>query len=180
MVNLSSSDLKKLKAYKSGNFATIYINGDKAYKIYNEEVKTDNHYIAKNPVLQHRLRSINKCNRLIRLNRKIQYTDLIEDIIYVDGKFAGVVLPSYDAPLFYDLMNEPIERRVELSRKLIKCARELTDHNIYPKDYKLINMFLVDGEAKLIDLDDVFTKVLLWTPIGIISCYKCRSSYFHS
>ncbi len=161
MVNLSSSDLKKLKAYKSGNFATIYINGDKAYKIYNEEVKTDNHYIAKNPVLQHRLRSINKCNRLIRLNRKIQYTDLIEDIIYVDGKFAGVVLPSYDAPLFYDLMNEPIERRVELSRKLIKCARELTDHNIYPKDYKLINMFLVNGEAKLIDLDDVFTKVLL-------------------
>ena len=161
MINLNSSELKKLDVINSGNFGTLYRCGDKVYKIYNELIKTDNNYLIKNPVLVHRLRSINKCNRLIRLNEKIQHTDLIEDTIYIDGKFGGVVLPFYDGILYFDLMDESIERRIELSEKIIVCARELIAHHIYPKDYKLINMFLIGEEAKLIDLDDPFTKVLL-------------------
>ena len=67
MVNISKEELYNLEQIDSGNFGTIYKKGDKVYKVYNKTVKTSIHESVKNPMLKHKLISINKLNRLIKL-----------------------------------------------------------------------------------------------------------------
>lgn len=167
MVNISKEELYNLEQIDSGNFGTIYKKGDKVYKVYNKTVKTSIHESVKNPMLKHKLISINKLNRLIKLRDNIKNTDLIEDLLYIDNKFNGVIMPYYDGKLFYNIMDYPIEERIELSKQLVKNAKELTDNKIYPLDYKLINVFFANNEVKIIDLDDIFTKV-----------YKANNNYY--
>lgn len=159
MVNLDSSELKKLDIIRSGNFGTLYRCGDKVYKIYNPEVKTTEHQLVKNPMLKHRWIVQSKLNRLIALNSKIRNTDLVEDIITIDDRLAGVVLPFYEGILFINKLQEPVDSRIDCSLKLVDNARELTDHYIYPLDYKLDNIFLIGEDVRIADLDDTLTKV---------------------
>ena len=159
MINITKEELNKLEEIGHGGFGIVYKKGDKAYKIFKKEIRLGYDTFKINPVLKKEYSTIQKCNKLIRLNNKIEKTDLIEDIIYIDNNFSGTVMPYYDGVLFYDLKKEPLQNRIEYSKKLIECAKELNKYNIYPTDYKLINMFLYNNEVKLIDLDDVFTKV---------------------
>jgi len=160
MVNISSNELNELTKMGSGNFGTIYKSDDKVLKIYNEYIKTDTHENIKNPMLRYKLISINRLNKLINLKDKIKNTDLIEDLLYIDNKFNGVIMPYYEGKLFLELINKPIDEKIELCKKLVTNAKELTDNKIYPLDYKLINVFYTNNnEVKLIDLDDIFTKV---------------------
>ena len=159
MEYITSEQLSEMPRIGIGNFGTIYKSGNKAIKIYNSEVKTDFHGLMKNPVLKHLILTRIKCNRLIELNNNINNTDLIEDLVYVDNHFRGVVLPYYDGKLFLDCLNYPLDKRIDYSKKLVQNARELTDNNIYTFDYKLTNMLVYNGEVKIIDLDDPFTKV---------------------
>ncbi len=166
MINIKKEDLDSLEHLKTGCFGTIYRKDDKVYKIYNDDIKCQNFEMKRNPMLSHRILSLQKLKRLISLRDTIKQTDLIEDIIYMNGKLYGVVMPYYDGKLFIDLLDRPIKERIDYSKQLLKVAKELTDNNIYPTDYKLINMFLVNKRIKLIDLDDIFTKVtLLSNPI---------------
>ena len=50
---------------------------------------------------------------------------------------------------------------MDISRQLVRNSNELTDNYVYPYDYKLKNMMLVDGEVKILDLDDLVTKYSL-------------------
>ncbi len=160
MVNISKDELLRLDIIGSGNFGVVYKKDDKAYKVYKDLVKANGYDLVENPMLKHEFLTIRKCNRLIRLNRRIQNTDLIEELLYIDGKFSGVVMPFYNGKLFLELRDLPLEERIKYSRILLSNAKELIDNSIYPLDYKLTNMFLVDREVRIIDLDDVLTKVM--------------------
>ena len=109
------------------------------------------------------MRRYRKCRykRMIDLNDKLQYTDLCSDVVFVDGEFAGICLPYYEGELLLDLMDSPFESKMDISRQLVRNSRELTDNCVYPYDYKLKNMMLVDGEVKILDLDDIITKYSL-------------------
>ena len=159
MANITSEYLKNCEVIGSGCFGVVYRRGNKAYKVYREEIKDDFKEPADNPVLTNPGRTFDKLNRLIRLNSLIEYSDLAEDILYVDNKLSGVVLPYYDGKLFYDIVFEPIENRITYARELLRNARELTSHNIYPLDHRLKNIMLVNGEVKIIDLDDYYSRV---------------------
>lgn len=45
--------------------------------------------------------------------------------------------------------------------KLVRNSQELTRFRIYPLDLKLDNIMYVDGQVKIIDLDDLYTKYML-------------------
>ncbi len=156
MINISSEKLKSLKEIGVGNFGTVYRDNDVVYKIYHDEVKTNVHRMVKNPVLKHRNMTINKINRLIRIN------NIIKDIVYVDGVFYGIMMDYLDGKLFYDIRREPLQDKIDYAYKLVKNARKLTDNNIYPLDYRLTNIMISNGDVKILDLDDVLTKVRLF------------------
>jgi len=158
MINITREELNKLERIGAGNFGTIYLKENKAYKIYHEMVKTEYHTLHKNPSLKYRK---HKLNRLIKLDKKLTLTDLVQDVIFVDGKFGGVVMPYYDGDTLIKTKEDPLKNKIEIAKKLIESSKELTEHHIYPMDYKLNNIMLVSGEIKLIDLDDFFTKITL-------------------
>ena len=162
MINISTEELEKLDKLDKvgfGSFSRVYRKDDKVYKIYKEEVKKDKHSMMENPMLKHRNRTINKCKTLIILNRFIKNTDLVEDLAYVDGVFYGVVMPYYDGKTFYELLDSPFEKRIDYSSELVENAKELTNYYIYVKDYSLKNVMVVDDKVKIIDLDDITTKI---------------------
>ncbi len=158
MVNISKSELEALERVDYGCFGTIYRKDDKVYKVYHEKVKNDFKEPVDNPLLDFPFLTIHKLNRLIRLNSSIKYTDLTEDILYVDNKFAGMVMPYYEGELFANLKDLPLEERIRLLRELLRNAKELTESGIYLFDQRLKNVMLVNGEVKIIDTDDYYVK----------------------
>lgn len=159
MINISENELNKLERVGSGGFGSVYKVGDKAYKIYTEYIKTGYDTTRLNPMLKNSSLVLNKMDRLIKINHRIEHTDLIEDTIFINNKFRGVVMPFYNGIRLFDIINEPLIDKIKYARKYLECARELTLNHIYPTDYKLNNVLLVDDEIKIIDLDDPFTKV---------------------
>ena len=161
MAEINSKELDELEMIESGLFGHIYRNGDKVFKVYDDVIKDAFGEPTKNPILKHPKLTILKLKRLMALNSGIKHTDLVEDLLYVDGSFKGIVLPYYDGQTFLDLKKISLLERIKLSKKLLVNARELNDNNIYPLDQRVKNIMLVNGEVKLIDLDDIFTKVTL-------------------
>lgn len=158
MISITKVDLDNLEKCESGDFGVIYRNNDKAYKIYKEEIKVGYANYIRNPMRRYR-----RCRyrRMIDLNDRLQYTDLCSDEVFVDGEFAGICLPFYEGKLLLDLRDSPFDLKMDISRQLVRNSKELTDHYVYPYDYKLKNMVLVDGKVKILDLDDIDTKYSL-------------------
>ena len=159
MVNIDERQLRDLSKISSGNFGNIYRAGDNVFKVYEPKIKTTVGTLDNNPMLRDSYKVISRLQKLIELNKRVKKTDLITDLLYVDGKFRGVVLPYYDGLELTKVMDKPLKDKIEYSRKLLENARELSKHHIYPTDYKLINLLLVGNQIKIIDLDDIFTKV---------------------
>lgn len=154
MINISRNDVKKLEFIGYGGFGDVYRNGDFIYKLYRKTVPSV-HGGVDNPSLKYNPLRIKK---MMSLDKKIKNTDLIKDVIFVDGKFGGVANKYYDGvTLSYARL--PYEERIKISRQLLKYVCELVDNNIYPLDLKLDNAMVTSEGAKLIDLDDYFTKI---------------------
>lgn len=161
MIFVSRKELEGLE-YKRGAYAKVYRYGDKAYKIYHDKVKVTSYDYRINPILFHSVKSLIRCNRLIKLRDKIQNTDLIEDTIFIGTRFYGVVMPYYDGLLLVDIRNKPLEYRMAIIYKIVNKVRELTNHYIYHLDYGLFNIIVVDDDPKIFDLDDDKTKVKMF------------------
>lgn len=159
MVYLTSSNIEKLERIKSGKFGTVYKKDDNtAYKIYHPTVADNSWKETMNPTL---LVPQVHYNFLIKRSQNLKYSGGVIDKLYVDGKFAGVVIPYYDGVELFTLMDEPIDFKIKLSKKIIRNAKELTNNLIYPTDYKLNNILYSNGKVQLIDLDDVKTHVCI-------------------
>ena len=159
MINLTSLDLDNLERIASGGFGVVYKDGSKAIKIYRPRLKTGYWSFVSNPALRF---NKTKLNRLLKKDKLIDNTDLIQDIVCNGNKYVGVVYPYYNGITLNKCMNYPLDCRIDMSRQMIVKAKELTDNNIYPLDYKLDNMIYIDDEVKLLDLDDVYTKVKIF------------------
>ncbi len=160
MVSLSRSDLRSLEYISSGTFGSIYKKDDNtAYKIYHDKIKTQYYQLVDNPALEDH----NRPHYYLLLQRRdsIKQSGLIKDKIYMDGFFGGVAIPYYDGPELSetDLI---IKDRIRVSRRIIDKMKELNRHLIYPTDLKTNNILLVNGEPKLIDLDDVRTHAFIY------------------
>ena len=159
MLNLTNEDIKNSMYLGSGMFSNVYKFDDEyAIKIYKEFVKESFDKYIPNPELKFKKF---KLNRLIKLDKMIDNTDLVQDIVYVDGKFKGVKLHYYNGKLLNELMDEKFAIKVDYAVQLIKNSKQLLDFKIYPMDYKLNNIMLdKNNNVKIIDLDDKHTKVL--------------------
>ncbi len=155
MIRITRIDLDNLDVINSGNFGVVYRDNNLAYKIYKDECKTSYGYHYPNPMKKKRIRRI---NRMMELDSRLKYTDLCRDIVYVNGDFGGICIPCYDGETLNNLMNSDFKLKMDISRQLVRNAKELTNNCIYPMDYKLNNIMLVDGDVKILDLDDVFTR----------------------
>lgn len=181
MVNLTKEELEQFELIGQGTFGKVYRKDDKVYKLYRDLIKTDTWYLAKNPSLKYKL---GRLNRLISLNKKLKHNDLIEDIVFLDGKFQGIIRPYYEGVLLSQTMEKPLEEKIEIAEELVRNSKELTRHFIYPLDYKLNNMILTQNEVRFLDLDDYHTKVDLFiNPVHKNSCIKgldeTIKTYFH-
>ena len=157
MLRLKSREIEKYDKLGSGAFGSVYrIDDDLAIKLYHPEVKTLFGGRKANPQLKKRNRAL----RIKRIGKDLKHSDLIQDLVYIDDSYAGVVIPFYDGVTLNHMMNAPLETKIDISKQLIRNCKELTEHHIYPLDFKLNNMMYVNGEVKLIDLDDYYTKYL--------------------
>ena len=157
MIHISEKDLDSYRNISCGKFGYVYqVDDDTAYKIYIPTLYTSWGGEYKNPALKF---SKKKFERLIKAGKTLQYTDVLNDIIFIDNKFAGISLPYYDGGVITSIVNKSYDKKVNVSKQLVRNAKELNDHFIYPMDYKLNNIMLEDGNVKIIDLDDPLTKV---------------------
>lgn len=157
MISISRDELEYLPKIGSGKFGTVYKKDDElAYKIYHPTVSSYDGRILDNPAL--RLPWL-RFHKLKQKGKKLQYTDVLKDVIYVNGHFGGVCLPYYNGTTLNHLLNESVSLKIDISKQLVRNGKELLDHYIYPIDYKLNNIFFTNGNVKIIDLDDYFTHV---------------------
>lgn len=156
MIKITNEDINNFRHIRSGRFGTVYqVDDNTAYKIYFPCIADD--YSGKaitNPVLS--LTSLH-FHTLLKRSTKLKYSGGIQDLVYVDGEFGGVCIPYYDGPLLYEIMDRPLKLRIDLSRKMIRNAKELTGLNIFHTDYKLNNVILCKGNPQFVDLDDTRT-----------------------
>ena len=160
MISINRNELGNFTRIGSGMFATVYTDYTYTYKIYHRMCVDYNRDLqCKNPSLRYRPLKI---NRLMQLDKKIENTDLIKDIINVDGKFGGVLLPYYGGETLSHLDDISFEQKLKICREILKNSKELIDNYIYPNDIALRNIIYSDGNVRIIDLDDVLTKVCLF------------------
>ena len=158
MINLTKNEIENLEFIGAGNFGSVYRKDNIAYKIYKDKVTTSYGEYTKNPSLKYKSMRL---NRLIKKGYNIQHTNLIKDVIFVDGIFKGVTYPYCDGSTLDTIILYPMKKKIDIAKQLVKNASELTDNHIYPTDYKLKNIVLQDEQVRIIDLDDYFTKVHL-------------------
>ncbi len=158
MIRISQEDLRKLECLDAGKGGSVYKkDDDTAYKIYHQTVKEDlTGLTVTNPALTISRRHFYS---LIRRSKHLIYSGGVKDIIYIDGKFGGVCIPYYEGKKFNEIMNSPFDIKVDLSRQMVRNAKELSHHLIFPTDYKLNNVILSNHRAQFIDLDDSKTHV---------------------
>lgn len=166
MIYINNDFFDRFKCIGSGKFGKVYkINNNTAYKIYYKMVADD--YSGKeliNPVFGgtnfHYKLLLSKSKNLI-------HSGGIKDLISINGSFGGVSIPYYEGSELIDLFDKPLKLKIDISKKLIRNCKELTDCFIYPTDFRLKNIILSNNEPQIIDLDDTRTKVsimpnLLW------------------
>ena len=183
MININNCDLEDLIPLDNGSFGDVYqIDRDTCYKIYHSKIINVMGIFCDNPALSV---PISKLERLKRRASSLVHTSTVKDLIYIDGKFGGVSIPYYDGRLLNEFISSPFKIKRDLSNQLIRNHIELNNHLIYPFDYKLNNVMVVNNEIKIIDLDDVFTMVpKFYLPhysfLSNISLSKCIASLFGS
>lgn len=156
MINLTKEEIKQMELIGRGTYGKVYKNKDKVYKLYRPMVPKEDGTLVKNPSLKYKA---SRLNRLIRINQKLQYSDLIEDTIFINGKFRGVIMPYYEGKLLSKQEDTDIYQKILRMYNLLISTKELTKHYIYPTDLKLNNIIVQDGNIRIIDLDDYHTKV---------------------
>jgi len=152
-----------------GLFGTVYHYEDKAIKHYHPILYKHD---CKNPCLK----LDRKKFTLMKMRAKdIKHTFLVEDLLYIQGEFSGVIYPYIEGEHLGKLLHTLTlnEKRV-LGRQIIRNAKELTDHQIYPSDYRLPNILRdSEGKAKIIDIDDFHTKVSLFpNPLYLLASLR--------
>ena len=160
MVNITEDDLKRLEPFRvgSGTFGVVYkVNDQIAYKVYRKTIRdsltwkeVDNPAISLSPA---------HFNALITRSKRLKYTGGILDTLSVDGNFRGVVIPFYDGKRIEELTDLSLDRRLSLSREMVRNSKELSGHLIYTTDFKTNNIMIANGVVQFIDLDDVRTHV---------------------
>lgn len=160
MINTNWNEINKLKEIGSGKFGTIYKKDDKtAYKIYYPTVVTDyRDKVIDNPAL---VTSLMRYKALIERSKKLKYSGGINDIIYINNDFAGVVIPYYEGVTLNKIIDKPLNFKIDLAKKIVLYSKELNNYLIYPTDYKMNNIIYTENDVKLIDLDDTRTHVSL-------------------
>jgi len=144
----NSDEIYKGHILGRGSFGTVYKFQNKAIKKY--------HRLGKQKLLKFKLMKARK--------PKIKYTFLVEDLLYIDGQFSGVVYPYIEGENLYKIVRDlNAFEKSDLANQIIRNAKELTNNAIYPTDYRLPNIILdIDGNIRIIDLDDKYTYVTLF------------------
>ena len=172
MVYLHSDDLDKFEKGHTGTFGTFYkVDDNTAYKIYLDKIKTQKRIIVDNPNLS----VIGPHYKLLKRRAKnIKYTDLLHDLVYLNGSFKGVKIVPYNGLRFIDKKDDDIDYKIELSKEYIRNVKELMKNWIYPADLQASNVMVSNGEVKIIDLDDVRTHAFIY-PSLLFRLFTIRS-----
>lgn len=162
MISISKDELNQLEVIGCGKFGTVYKKDESiAYKIYHSTIYDDLTGIKiDNPSL---LLSPFHFKKLISKSKKLEYSGGVLDTIYLDGKFGGVVIPYYNGDSLSKFIDASFAFKIDLSRKLVQNAKELTSQFIYPFDYRLDNVILEHNQIRIIDIDDVKTHVCMFS-----------------
>ena len=155
MNNQEWEELSKKESLGSGRFGIVYPKDDmNAYKIYFKQVADDAGFYHDNPCI---LFSKKRFQRLIEKCQELEFTDGISDMIQIERNFAGIAMPRQYGTKVCHMMDEPLSKRIQLAKLIVRNAKELTDHHIYHCDYKLDNMIYQGDNVQIVDLDDIHT-----------------------
>jgi len=157
---ITKEELEKLRYIGSGAFGSVYTDEDMTIKKYHTLVKAALGNYVNNPCLKLKRR---KFKRLNERDKKIQYTDTLVDEVYIDGKFCGVKKKYYDGQVLQKFNSCPLKIKKQYLCELVRNAKELSKNRIYYFDYKTNNVIVTkQGQIKIIDLDDSYTKATLF------------------
>lgn len=152
-----------------GLYGRVYRYQDKAIKLYHP-------ILYKHDMTNPCLKLNRKKFKLMKIRKsEIKHTFLVGDLLYINGAFSGVVYPYVEGENLGKLLYQlSIDEKQKLSKQLLRNAKELTDHQIYPKDYRLPNILRdTEGNIKIIDIDDIHTKVTLFpNPMELLLSLK--------
>lgn len=182
-MNISQEEFDKLEYINKGAFGYVFKKNNIALKRYRNNVKLRYGEYPVNPCLKFKR---TRLNRLKKRAQNIEHTDLIFDYLYINGDFAGVCTVYYDGPILANTINYSFNKKKTFGKEIVRNAMELTNQKIYPLDYKCDNVMLdKDEKVKIIDLDDILTKVTIF-PNRILlkrsleSLKRMLIIYFHS
>ena len=160
MINLHEANLKEFEKLGNGRFGTVYkVNDEYAIKVFHDGLEGPSGLISNPEKAYHPL----KLYQLRQKAKDLKYTDLVEDTVYIDGKFAGFKIKYYPGETLTHFMRKPFVIKRTIAEEIVRDNKELSDHHIYQLDYRLDNI-MYDSSVHLVDLDGSYTKVL---PFGL-------------
>lgn len=159
-VSITEEELSKLKNVGHGSYATVFADEEKKIAIKKYYTYVNNLWeFGRNPCLDIKERYYKRLNTR---DKRIKYTDTFVELVYKGCRFIGVKKKYYEGISLDKIGSRTLTEKKEILTKLIRNAEELAFHKIYNLDYRSNNVLVTnDGEVKILDLDDVWTKVTL-------------------
>ena len=156
-MNLTENEFKKLIYISSGTFGAVFHNGKTAFKRYHPLVKANSslgYQLIQNPCLKsHPL----KFKLIKHYQKKLQYTDLNYERLYIDQKFCGICYPYYEGKTLYHLQQLPFQEKENIIKQLLQNAEEYNktlrffcdDQPCYPECADCALMPICQGGCKV-------------------------------
>lgn len=156
MFSITREDLAKFEKIGKGKYGHVYkIDSSNVIKVYRDTITNKLGELVVNPALNV---SRGRLERIKKRAQKVNNTDLPKDIVIIDGHFYGYVLPYYEGQTLDKAKRLPYDEKKDISIQLLDNNNELNENKIYPMDYHTDNIMVVDGEPKIIDIDDPLTR----------------------
>ena len=132
---LTSEELSKLKEVGHGTDGIVY-EYHKGYliKIYRNNFHNNVHYYVKEDGVRRELPQEEAFDKIIEKQQRVVKTRLPQKLVYVDGKFVGVLLEKAKGIQIHKLMGMPFSYRKKVMLEVIDAIKELLDNGIYHED----------------------------------------------
>lgn len=132
---LTSEELSKLKEVGSGSDGIVYeYHSGYLIKIYRDNFHNNVHYYIKENGERKELPQEEALGKIIEKQQRIVKTRLPKKLVYVDGKFVGVLLEKVKGIQMHQLMGMPFSYRKKVMLEVIDAIKELLDNGVYHED----------------------------------------------
>ena len=134
-LHITQEELSKLKEVGHGTDGIVYeYHSGYLIKIYRNNFQNNMRYYVMKDGVREQLSDEEAFEKVTEKQLKVVKTHLPKKLVYIDGKFVGVLLQKVKGIQIHKLTGMPFSYRKKVALAVIDAVKELLDNSIYHED----------------------------------------------